>query len=166
MKWRGALLILLVCVSASCFAQDAVGPAREAEDAKFVISKRTWSPIFATISLDEGMLGRPVKQEDLQGVNERFYSVYAEYLDEPELLLQEIIYRTAVGKKIGESMVRALFGLQPFTLKYGDFSRREQGEWESFVQENYVQFKQLENKMKGFPEFVRSRLTPKEAPRQ
>ena len=135
-------------------------------DGKLILSKKIWSPIFATIDFNKESQRLPMTTPESQRVNELFYRAYAEYLDESELMVLEKMYRTSVGKKIAENMVRTLFGLQPFTLTYDKFSKKDKDEWELFSRENYTQIKLIENKMKGFGQFIQSRFAQKKPPVQ
>ena len=154
------ILVLFICVSPLCSAH----AGNEVADGKLTISKKIWSPIFATIDFDKEKHPVPMTKSEFQTVNEIFYRAYAEYLDEPELVVQEKMYKTSVGRKIAENMIRALFGLQPFTLTYDKFSQKEKDEWETFSRENFVQVKAIENKMKGFGQFIQSRIAQKKTP--
>ena len=160
MNWIRQILVLLIFISPLCSAQ----AGNESVDGKLILSKKIWSPIFATIDFDKERHRVPMTKSEYQTVNEIFYRAYAEYLDGPELVVQQKMYGTSVGKKIAENMVRALFGLQPFTLTYDKFSQKEKDEWEDFSKENYTQVKAIENKMKGFGQFIQSRIARKKTP--
>lgn len=162
MNWTKLPIFLAFCIVV-CLAHAANDPDAAVER-KLAISKRVWSPVFSTIDFGKEGQRLPIGEADFQRVNEAFYRAYAEYLDEPELVMQEKMYQTAIGKRIANNMIRTLFGLQPFTLTYDSFSTPEKNEWEAFSRDNITQIRLLENKMKGFSEFMRRKLADKTAP--
>ncbi len=164
MSWIRQILIFFICLFAACLAQAANDPAGESLDEKLILSKKIWSPIFVSIDLEKDSQRLPMTKQGFQRVNELFYRAYADYLDEPELMVQEKMYRTGIGKKIAENMIRTLFGLQPLNLTYDSFSKKEKDEWELFSRENYTQMKQIENRMKGFTQFIQIRFAQKKPP--
>lgn len=161
MNWIRLILVLLICIS----PLSSANAGNETADGKLILSKRIWSPIFATIDFDKEKHRVSMTKPEFQTVNEMFYRAYAEYLDQPELVVQQKMYGTSVGKKIAENMVRSLFDLQPFTLTYDKFSQKEKDEWETFSRENYTQVKAIENKMKGLVNSYKVESLRKKLPR-
>lgn len=148
----------------SVLAQADNDTAGGSVDRKLTISRNIWSHIFATIDFDKEGQRLPMTKPDFQRVNESFYRAYAEYLDEPELLVHERMYKTRIGSRIAENMLRTLLGLQSFTLTYEAFSEKDKEEWESFSRENYAQIKITEHKMKGFGEFIQRKFAQNKTP--